>query len=158
MRALVVYESTPGNTETIAEHIAAGLARWMEVDLAEVTSAPTCIGEHAGLLVVGGPTSAFDPNHPATEHGLRNWLNTIHKGLNPVHAATFDTRTENTPGLATHTAEKHLRRAGFHIITEPANSFYLDTTGTPRPAEPQRAGRWAEHLAAKLATTAHHPR
>ncbi|MCI2421059.1 flavodoxin [Saccharopolyspora sp. K220] len=167
MRALVVYESTFGNTETIAEHIAAGLERWMDVDLAEVASAPTCIGEHVGLLVVGGhafpttQTTTDQPRiHPAAEHRLRYWLNNVHKGLSSVHAATFDTRAKdpNTPGSATRAIEKHLRRNGFHIITEPANSFYLEhPTGPARPAEPQRAQHWAERLAAKLATTARHP-
>jgi flavodoxin len=157
MRALVVYESASESTGTIAEHIAAGLARWMDVDLAEVANAPNCIGEHVELLVVGGCAHPHSPSHPTTrtaapDRGLREWLNTIHKGLGPVHAAAFDTSSANTPDSAARTAENHLRRNGFHI-TEPARTFHAEQPNGPlRPAEAQRAQRWAERLGAKLAT------
>jgi hypothetical protein len=165
MRALVVYESASDNTETIAEHIAVGLARWMDVDLAEVANAPNCIGEHVELLVVGGPTHALSLSRRTTrnavhtvvapDRGLREWLNTIHKGLGPVHAAAFDTSSPDAPDSTARTAENHLRRNGFHI-TEPAGTFYAEQPDGPlHPAEAQRAELWAERLGAKLATHSH---
>ncbi|MBB5158219.1 flavodoxin family protein [Saccharopolyspora phatthalungensis] len=175
MRALVVYESIFDNTAAIAEHVATGLARWMDVDLAKVSDAPTCIGDHVGLLVVGGPTHPSGPNRrtprkaavpaprgpgSADHHGLHEWLNSIHKGLGLVHAAAFDTRTENpnTPASAARTVEEILRSNGFHL-TEPTHTFHLEHPAGPlQPAEAQRAQHWAEHLAAKLATHSRPPR
>ena len=40
MKALVVYESMWGNTEEVADAIAAGLGESMEVELVEVNQAP----------------------------------------------------------------------------------------------------------------------
>ncbi|GAA0529900.1 flavodoxin [Saccharopolyspora subtropica] len=140
MRALVVYRTTHGSARTIAEHIAAGLARRMPVDLADVTNAPSCTAG-VDLLVVG-----TDPGH---HDDLHHWLNTLHKGPGPVRAATFDTRADTNPSAA-RTVEHHLRSTGFHL-TEPTRSFHLRRPGGPlRSGETDRARRWAEHLAAGL--------
>jgi flavodoxin len=89
MRALVIYESMFGNTETIAQAIAEGLATRMQVDVVEVGAAPGAIDEGHDLLVVGGPTHAFGMTRPSTrqdaqqkaghsvisaQSGLREWL------------------------------------------------------------------------------------
>jgi flavodoxin len=49
MKALVVYESMWGNTEKVAHAIAAGLGESMEVELAEVGSAPVAPGPEVRL-------------------------------------------------------------------------------------------------------------
>ena len=66
MRALVVYESMFGNTQTIADAIAGGLAQRMRVDAVEVGSAPATLDDDVTLLVVGGPTHAFGMSRPRT--------------------------------------------------------------------------------------------
>jgi hypothetical protein len=59
MRAMVVYESMYGNTRKVAHALAAGLARYMSVDLDEVASAPATLPIDLDLLLVGGPTHRF---------------------------------------------------------------------------------------------------
>ena len=54
MKALVVYESMFGNTESVARAIAAGLAEGsLEVEVREVTD-PAPLPDGLGLLVAGG--------------------------------------------------------------------------------------------------------
>ncbi len=53
MHALVVFESMFGNTQMIAQAVAEGL--WLEgmsLDIVEVGTAPTVIGDDVDLLVV----------------------------------------------------------------------------------------------------------
>jgi len=59
MKALVVYESMFGNTEQIARAIAVGLGESVDVQVAEVTDAPTKPDHEIALIVAGGPTHAF---------------------------------------------------------------------------------------------------
>ena len=66
MRALVVYESMFGNTEAVARAVADGLAEMHDVDLREVSQAPTEVIGRVDLIVVGGPTHAFSLSRPAT--------------------------------------------------------------------------------------------
>ncbi len=56
MKALVVYESMFGNTEQIARAVAAGLEESVDVQVAEVTDAPTEPDPDVALIVAGGPT------------------------------------------------------------------------------------------------------
>jgi len=169
MRALVVYESMFGNTEAIAEAIAEGLRSQMDVEIADVASAPEWIPRDVGLMVVGGPTHAFSMSRPQTREaaakqaghtvtpesvGLREWLaglEWVGAGNQPgtVAAAAFDTRVDRPrlPGSAARKAYKRLRRLGFEVV-EPAMSFWVE--GTPGPLEPgeeTRARRWGEDLA-----------
>src|SRR5690606_38204837 len=59
MRAMVVYESMYGNTRKVAHALAAGLARYMSVDLVDVASAPATLPIDLDLLMVGAPTHRF---------------------------------------------------------------------------------------------------
>ena len=101
MRALVVVESSFGNTRAVAEAVAEGLGD------AEVRSVETAPEDLVGidLLVVGGPTHAFGMSRDGTRAdairqgapgetgrpGIRDWLATMEppEGL---AVATFDTR------------------------------------------------------------------
>ena len=58
MRALVVFESMFGDTETIARAVADGLSDAIRVDIVDVATAPR-VDADVDLLVVGGPTHAF---------------------------------------------------------------------------------------------------
>ena len=66
MRALVVYESMFGNTKAVAYAVAKGVEKWVPVDVAEVSSAPTVLNEEISLLIVGGPTHAFGMSREST--------------------------------------------------------------------------------------------
>ena len=169
MRALVVYESMFGNTQTIAEAIADGIGRSCMVETVEVSSAPGSIGADFDLLVVGGPTHQFGMSRASSrsdaakkaeralvsaQGGVREWLESVRREA-PVAAAAFDTRM-NSPrwlqyvGSAAGKIEKRLKRAGFDI-TAPAEHFHV--TGMHGPlleGEIQRARLWGQGLALGL--------
>jgi hypothetical protein len=164
MRALVVYESMFGNTQTIAEAVAGGLARQMRVDAVEVGGAPATLADDVTLLVVGGPTHAFSMSRPRTRQdaaaqapgelvstrtGLREWLATLRAPAG-IAAAAFDTKVSkpHLPGSAARAAEKRLRRLGFRLAA-PAESFYVGgTLGPLVDGEQDRAIRWGDQLGA----------
>ena len=97
MKALVVYESMWGNTQRVAEAIAAGLRESMEVELVEVNQAPAEPAPEVGLIVAGGPTHAFSmsrtrtradavnrgADHTASDLGLREWLDRLPPAIIP---------------------------------------------------------------------------
>ena len=103
MKALVVYESMFGNTEQIAQAVAAGLGESVEVQLVEVTDAPTEADSEVALIVAGGPTHAFSMSRENTradaiskgapegeqEFGLREWLSALPSGQHTEKMATY---------------------------------------------------------------------
>src|SRR5687767_15013357 len=106
MRALVVYESMFGNTETIARAIGEGIEASMHADVVEVGAAPDTVPADVTLLVVGGPTHAFSMSRPTTRRdaaqrvtavvsrgrGIREWLAELRSAMPSAGATTFDTR------------------------------------------------------------------
>src|SRR4051794_40753049 len=104
MRALVVFESMFGDTETIARAVADGLSGGMRVDIVDVAAAPR-VDADVDLLVVGGPTHAFGMSRPNTRNdavrqggrsaaesvGVREWLDG-QRPTSTARAAAFDTR------------------------------------------------------------------
>ncbi|HEX6578186.1 MAG TPA: flavodoxin domain-containing protein [Jiangellaceae bacterium] len=163
MRALVVYESMFGNTQAVAEAIAAGVSPHLSVDIVEVSQASPVVGSEVDLLVVGGPTHAFGMSRPKTRTsaaeqataglvstgiGLREWLESFECSSTTV-AAAFDTRVDKPrlPGTASHAAERRLRRRGCTIAAR-ATSFLVEgMTGPLLAGEEDRARRWGESLA-----------
>jgi len=173
MRALVVYESMFGNTETIARAVADGLGERYDVTTVEVGSAPARLPDDVALLVAGGPTHAMGMTRPATREqaaeqlteqpaeaghtglvsrgrGLREWLAELEPGAS-LPAATFDTHVDKRfPGSASHAARRRLRSLGYDVRR--AESFHVSgTTGPLTDGEPARARAWAAQLAAQLA-------
>lgn len=160
---LVVYESSFGNTKSIAEAIAFGVAG--DVELVDANDAPTRLGAEVGLLVVGGPTHAFTMSTTKTRRsaaempgaqpgriGIREWIDEVSM-LATTPAATFDTKIAHPrlPGSAARAAARKLRRAGVRVVVEP-ETFYV--TGTPGPLEEgerDRAHRWGADLARLVA-------
>jgi hypothetical protein len=163
MKALVVYESLWGNTETVARSVAAGLAETAEVSLADVRELPE-VSPDVDLLVAGGPTHAFSMTRASTRAdaqqkgathevgpvGLREWLDRLPEvGHHPV-VATFDTRVDKVrhlPGSAARSAAKSVRRHGYGRAR--THSFYVsDIDGPLLPGEQERAAQWGRELAA----------
>jgi len=163
MRALVVFESMFGNTETIARAIADGLSSAMPVDVVDVATRPHMEAD-VDLLVVGAPTHAFGMTRPNTradavrqggmsataEIGIREWLDELTPtGPAAATAAAFDTRIKKRfiPGSAARGAAGLLRGHGFRLVAPP-ESFRV--TGTPGPltdGEEDRARDWGRALA-----------
>jgi hypothetical protein len=168
MRAVVVYESSYGNTHLVADAIAQGLGTEFETTVVSVAAAERKLIEGAELLVVGGPTHVhglsrsstrkaaieagdrdripLDPD--ADELGLRDWFGTL--GDSAMAAAAFDTRMDSAPPLITGRASKEisrrLRKHGFHEVIEP-ESFLVNKHNKLDGGELERARRWGERLA-----------
>ena len=140
MHALVVFESMYGNTKTVATAIAEGLRAGMDVDLVEVGTAPTVIGDDVDLLVVGAPTHAHGLSKPETRQnaagkakdglvspgiGLREWLAGLRGGSARVSAAAFDTTIKGPRllwGSAAEAADRRLRSLAFDVVAHPRSS------------------------------------
>jgi hypothetical protein len=169
MRALVVYESLFGNTEAVARAVAGGLAERVEVDVEvrEVSQAPSPPVATVDLIVVGGPTHAFSMSRASTraqafvqgasqgetDVGLREWLAGLRAGPHSEVVAAFDTRVARArrlPGSAAKRAERVVRALGY----APAGrqSFWVeDSSGPLLPGELERAADWGRQLARDLA-------
>ena len=61
-----IHESMFGNTEQIANAVAAGLGESVDVQVTEVADAPTDPGPDVALIVAGGPTHAFSMSRENT--------------------------------------------------------------------------------------------
>jgi flavodoxin-like protein len=167
-RALVVYESMFGNTETIARAVGAGLATSMHVDVRDVCECAAELTREEDLIVAGGPTHAFSMSRPSTRaeavkqgaaadrcrRGLREWLEALDKGDHQAPIATFDTRVEKVRRLPGSAARKALRVGRAHgFRTLGSVSFYVaDTAGPLINGEVERARDWGHRLAANCAT------
>jgi hypothetical protein len=172
MRVLVVFESMFGNTEAVARAVADGLAGTtsgepVEVDVREVTQAPSPATGGWDLVVAGGPTHAFSLSRPGTradalsrgatqgsrDAGLREWLEHLAKGPHAERLAAFDTRVgkvRHLPGSAATKASRLARQHGYAPAGK--ESFYVaDTEGPLVPGELERAKAWGARLAVELA-------
>jgi flavodoxin len=171
MKAFVVYESIFGNTEQIARAVAAGLGESVDVQLVEVTDAPTELDPDVVLIVAGGPTHAFSMSRESTradaiskgapegeqEFGLREWILALPSGQHTEKMATFDTKIKSMrrlPGSAAKSAAKAARRHGYESVSK-AESFYVDDVDGPLlDGEVDRARAWGSQLAASMAKAA----
>jgi hypothetical protein len=171
MRALVVVESSFGNTFTIARAVAGGLAEVMNVDICDIANAPGTIDDDVGLVVVGGPTQALGMSRPNTREaaarqaghtttpkiGVREWLASAPTGIR--RAAAFDTRIDKgwVPGSAAHGIARRLRKLGATLVADPESFRVVGTTGPLAEGELDRARQWGEQLATTVAVTAGPP-
>jgi len=162
MRSLIVVESMFGNTRTIAEAVADGLAPSGPVTVLDVADAPPAPHGDVDLLVVGGPTHAFSLSRPNTRQaaeqqgaphrgdGLREWLAALPPCIPGTAAAAFTTRIPKkfVPGSAARAAARRLERHGYRTAAPPEDYFVLDTAGPLRAGEVERAKAWGRRLAA----------
>ncbi|MCW2767797.1 MAG: hypothetical protein JWO11_3756 [Nocardioides sp.] len=165
LRALVVYESMFGNTESVAAAVADGLAlAGAEVSLLEVAQASAVdIAQH-DLIVVGAPTHAFSLSRHATredavrqgadparaEAGVREWLMNLPRDDTQRLAACFDTRVtrvRHIPKSASTRAGHLLVRNGLTLIDRPTAFLVQGTLGPLGVSELERATAWGQHLA-----------
>lgn len=167
MKALVVFESMFGNTETVAAAVAEGLSAVVPVELVEVGVAPAALADDVGLLVLGAPTHAFGLSRPRTREdaarqvdhpvvsqgaGLREWLDAFEPPARPVAVAVFDTRIDRprVPGSAARAASRRLRRRELPHVGEPESFYVTGTEGPLLDGERRRARDWGERLGAAL--------
>ncbi|MGZ4436465.1 MAG: flavodoxin family protein [Nocardioides sp.] len=170
MKALVVYESLFGNTETVARAVAEGISRTpqAEVTVADVRGVRPEYAERFDLVVVGGPTHAFSMSRSSTradamrqgaphrtpDVGIREWLGQLPDDLHHEGVATFDTRVTRVrrlPGSAAKRAAHLAARLGM-VRVAPPESFYVEDVSGPLVAgERERAVTWGETLGARAA-------
>jgi hypothetical protein len=165
VKALVVYESMFGNTESVARAVADRLRETFEVTLSDVREMPPV--HDVDLLVVGAPTHAWGLSRPstrldadrrgtirpgATEVGMREYL-ALSPKLPGVPAAAFDTRVDKAwAGSSARKAQRELRRLGCRMVLPAQNFAVTGATGPLVAGEQERAGRWAAQLITALLT------
>ena len=153
-KVLVIYDSVFGNTEKIAQAIAAALGtQAMPVSQAEADQL-----RGLDLLVVGSPTRGYRPTE-----GIAKLLNGLPKNhLASVRVAAFDTRIAletidskalrfivDKGGYAAGTIAKALEKKGGQLVA-PGEGFYVTGEQGPlKDGELERAAAWAGRLAIK---------
>lgn len=164
MKALVVYESMFGNTETVARAIADGLAETVKVQLTDVSRRPPAPGPEVELVVAGGPTHVFSMTRSGTRaeaqdlgavqgdprFGLREWLETLPADHHARGLATFDTKVDamrHLPGSAAKGAARVARGHGYGGEAAVKSFFVSDIDGPLLPGEAERAREWGRRLA-----------
>ncbi|KQV05034.1 flavodoxin domain-containing protein [Leifsonia sp. Root112D2] len=161
MRGLIVYESLWGNTEKVARAIAAALSATLQVDVADVDSAPDSVVGY-DLLVVGGPTHAFSMTRASTrqnavsqngapsapDRGIREWLNVLTPTEVAVKAVAFDTRVNapRLPGSAAKVARQELHSLGFDTSLRQKSFHVHGYEGPLVEGELERAAQWGREV------------
>jgi len=151
MNALVIYDSVFGNTEKIAQAIAAAL----QAQAMPVSQIPPDPERSLDLLVVGSPTRGFRPTE-----GIAKWLTALPKNhLNGVRVAAFDTRIVldtidskilrllvDKGGYAAATIAKALEKKGGKLVKPPEGFFVTGEQGPLKDGELERASACASGL------------
>ncbi|HEY3417469.1 MAG TPA: flavodoxin domain-containing protein [Armatimonadota bacterium] len=139
MNALVIFDTTYGNTKQIAEAIAGELgARAVRVD--EVSAADL---NGLDLLVVGSPINAWRPSEK-----MLKFLAELSDGqLKGSKAAAFDTRVKLfIHGDAAKKITESLKKAGAEIIANPQAFYVKGMEGPLLETEVARALAWGKQL------------
>jgi flavodoxin I len=138
MKALVVYDSTYGNTEKIAQAISEAIA----AQLLRVGGASPSDLKGFDLVIVGSPTHGGRPT-PEIQ-GLLKALS----ALEGVRAAAFDTRHVSKWtllfGYAAPRIARSLKSNGAALLASPEGFFVLGTQGPLKEGELERAAGWAK--------------
>lgn len=169
MTVLIVAESYFGNTRTVAQAIASGLARLLGPDAVTIVrpdEAPCELHSDIGLLLVGAPTHDFSlpkeqtrgqaAKKGATVHndiGVQEWIGRVTPRAK-LRVVTFDTSIEMrfSLGSASKAAYKALKKRGFRMA-ERGESFRVAGTAGPLVGDEEaRAEAWGARLAASLCT------
>ncbi len=155
MKALIVYDSFFGNTERVAQAVAAELGTQMEVQALRVAQADPRALSGLNVLVVGSPTRAFSPSPE-----IKKFLSAIPSGsLAGTRIAGFDTRIDPEEsnsgflkfmvklfGFAAEPIAAKLMKKGAQAAAAPAGFFVNGTEGPLREGELERAAAWARQI------------
>ena len=142
MKALVVYDSTYGNTEKIARAIGDAIAAQV-LRVSEVN--PTDL-KGFDLVIAGSPTHGARPTPELL--ALLGSLGPVIKGAG---VAAFDTRHVSKWlvlfGYAAPRIARSLKRNGGTLLVPPEGFFVLGTQGPLKEGELERAAGWAREVA-----------
>lgn len=159
MNGVVIYDTQYGNTEKVAQIIAATLGapafKTSELDSYDFSG--------LDLMVVGSPTHGGQPTE-----GIQELLDTIsYDELDGVDVAAFDTRMDrkkhgvfkqllmNLMRFAATRIQTHLVAAGGNAVIMPEGFIVDGWEGPLRAHELERAAQWAESLLVRVQRT--HP-
>lgn len=164
-RGLVLYESFFGNTERVAQAVAAGLRLedW-SVTVLDVSQVDDSALEGIDLLVVGAPTHAFSLSRSATrteavgrggsaaygQGGMREWLERLDRARTVRLAAAFDTRVSKVrhlPASAARRTSRILRSKDYHVLLTPHGFIVRDVEGPLEPHQTEDAIAWGRAAA-----------
>ncbi len=159
MKALVIYDSIYGNTQSIARSIGKALGPREDVETVKVSDVKEQQIAETDLLVVGSPTRAFRPTRPVSDFLKKLPANAI-RGLK---VAAFDTRISLTDitspvlrrflglfGYASQPIANGLRKKGGELIMPPEGFFVEASEGPLKDGELLRAEQWARQIANRL--------
>lgn len=145
MKALVVYDSTFGNTEQVAKAIAAGMGPDVDVRAVKASLADPAAATSVDLLVVGSPTNAGRPTRPVQDFIKR--LPTLGAG---TRVAAFDTRVPQRWaaifGYAGPRIASSLQAKGGRSLTSPEPFFVDGQKGPLQDGELTKATTWGRRL------------
>src|SRR5215207_463706 len=144
MNSLVIYTTTSGNTQSIAEAIIEAVRQRGSVEVMTADQAPADLPE-ADLVFIGGPTE----RHTLTEPMVRFFDRLVPGSLRQTDTAAFDTRLRWPRLLSGSAAEeiaKRLRAAGARVAARP-ESFMVSMEPELEPGEIARAAAWATNVA-----------
>ena len=137
MRLLVVYDSTYGHTEKIAQAIGEAIdgrvLRVGDVKPADLVG--------VDLLIVGSPTHGGFPSP-----GIDGLLKAL-PALEGLSVAAFDTRTRRTIfGYAAPRIARRLEKRGGKLVAPPEGFFVAGKNGPLVEGELARAAGWAKGI------------
>lgn len=162
MKALVIYDSFFGNTEQVAQAIAAALHGQAEVSARRVGEVQPAELTQADLLIVGSPTRGFRPT-PA----IKTLLAGIPaQGLRGVRVTAFDTRIAieeagsrfltvlvHFLGYAAKPIADRLQKKAGELVALPEGFIVKDKEGPLKEGELERAAQWAKQFMAEITAT-----
>ncbi len=145
MKALIVYDSVAGNTEKIAQAIAAGMAGGTRVLRVGGLGAEELEG--VDLLVIGSPTHGGRPTE-----AMQGYIDRIPQAAaRRLHIAAFDTRLAmkfvRIFGYAAERIADKLEASGSTVLLKPEGFVVKGRQGPPAEGELERAAAWGKEIA-----------
>lgn len=160
MKALVIYDSSFGNTERVAHAIGSALGSPMEVSVLHVGQVAREHIQSIECLIVGSPTQRFRPTT-----GISSFLKDIPpRGLHGLQVAAFDTRLTLEDiernralaffvrifGYAARPIANQLRRKGGELVLPPQGFYVQGMEGPLVHGELERAQQWGSKIVERL--------
>ena len=137
MRTLVVYDSTYGNTEMIAQAIGETIGGQV-ILVNDVTPSEL---KRFDLVIVGSPTHGG-----WFTEGIRDLLQESHV-FESIKVATFDTRTKRSLfGFAAPRIARSLQKNGGTLLVPPEGFVVAGIQGPLVDGELERAANWAKEM------------
>jgi flavodoxin I len=146
VRALVIYDSAYGNTQRLAEAVAAVLEEFGCVRLLRAAETTASDVEGVELLIVGSPTQ-----RRTITPGLRAFLQRVPApAFGGLPTAVFDTRyalPRVLSGSAAHVLAKRLRARGALLLAPPECFLVTALPGPLQAGAIRHAQEWARTVA-----------